>query len=331
MQTPLCELLDVELPLIAAPFGPWDSAALTIAVCEAGGLGSLGTAVRPLHELQAQWRAVRSGTDRPFAINHQTRPFDPDVFEASLRSDAAAISFHMGDPGELVKRAHDAGKLWLQQVMSVEQAALALERGADVLIAQGGEAGGHSGDVAALVLVPQVSELAGDVPVVAAGGIADGRGIAAAFALGAQGVVMGTRLLASEEMSIAPEWKRMIVSAKAAEWKRMIVAAKAADAIKVDAVDELLPPYNRPHWPATPRVIHTAFHDEWTGREEELRKLAPALGGAFVADVLQGGGHEVAPMAGQSAGLIDDIRPAAEIIRDAFAQAEDILSRLVRV
>jgi enoyl-[acyl-carrier protein] reductase II len=319
MQTPLCEVLDVELPLIAAPFGPWDSVALTVAVCEAGGLGSLGTAVRPLHELQAQWRAVRSGTDRPFAINHQTRPFDEEVFEASLRSDAAAISFHMGDPAELIERAHDAGKLWIQQVMSAEQATIALERGADVLIAQGGEAGGHSGDVAAMVLVPQVCDLAGDVPVVAAGGIADGRGIAAAFALGAEGVVMGTRLLASEEMSIAPEWKRMIV------------AANATDAIKVELVDELLPPYNRPHWPATPRVIRTAFHDEWTGREQELRKLAPALGGAFVADVLEGGGHEVAPMAGQSAGLIDDIRPAGEIIREAFAQAEDILSRLARV
>jgi enoyl-[acyl-carrier protein] reductase II len=319
MQTPLCELLDVELPLIAAPFGPWDSVALTVAVGEAGGLGSLGTAVRPLHELQEQWRAVRAGTDRPFAINHQTRPFDPEVFDASLRSDAAALSFHMGDPGELVERAHDAGKLWLQQVMSAEQAAIALERGADVLIAQGGEAGGHSGDVAAMVLVPQVVDLAGDVPVVAAGGIADGRGIAAALALGAQGVAMGTRLLASEEMSIAPEWKRMIV------------AAKATDAIKVDAVDELLPPYNRPHWPVTPRVIRTAFHDEWAGREGELRKLAPALGGAFVADILRGGGHAVAPMAGQSAGLIDDVRPAGEIIRDAFAQAEDILSRLARV
>jgi nitronate monooxygenase/enoyl-[acyl-carrier protein] reductase II len=316
MQTPLCELLDLELPLIAAPFGPWDSVALTVAVCEAGGLGSLGSAVRPLHELQAQWRAVRERTAQPFAINHVTRPFDEEVFAASLESDAAAISFHMGDPGELVARAHDAGKLWIQQVMSAEQAELALERGADILIAQGGEAGGHSGDVATMVLVPQVADLAGDLPVVAAGGIADGRGIAAAFALGAQGVAMGTRLLASEEMSIAPEWKRMIV------------AAKATDAIKAEAIDELLPPYNRPHWAVTPRAIRTAFHDQWAGREAELRVLAPALGGAFVADVLEGGGHDVAPMAGQSAGLITDVRPAAAIIHDAFAQAEEILARL---
>jgi enoyl-[acyl-carrier protein] reductase II len=314
LRTPLCDLLGLDVPVIAAPFGPWDSVALATAVCRAGGLGSLGTAVRTLPELRAQWDAVRAATDRPFAINHQTRPFDPEVFRASLDARPAAVSFHMGDPCELVERAHAAGVLWIQQVTTAEQAEVALERGADVLVAQGGEAGGHSGEIGTLVLVPQVADRAGDTPVVAAGGIADGRGLAAALALGAQGVVMGTRLLASAEMAISPEWKRMIV------------AADATQAIKAETVDALLPPYNRPAWPCRPRVLRTAFHDEWAGREEELRQRAPQLGAKLVADVLQGGGHEIAPFAGQTVGLIADIRPAAEIIGAAVAQACEILN-----
>jgi enoyl-[acyl-carrier protein] reductase II len=316
LRTPLCDLLHLDVPVIAAPFGPWDSVALATAVCNAGGLGSLGTAVRPLHELRAQWAALRAGTDRPFAINHQTRPFEPDVFAATLEARPAAISFSLGDPGELVARAHEVGVLWIQQVMTAQQAEIALARGADVLIAQGGEAGGHSGEVGTMVLVPAVVDRAGDTPVVAAGGIADGRGLAAALALGAQGVVMGTRLLASTEMTIAPEWKQMLAG------------ADATDAIKDATVDALLPPYNRPHWAACPRVLRTAFHDEWAGREAELAQLAPTLGPALIADVLQGAGHDLVPFAGQAVGLIDDVRPAGEIIRAAVAEAREILARL---
>jgi nitronate monooxygenase/enoyl-[acyl-carrier protein] reductase II len=109
------------------------------------------------------------------------------------------------------------------------------------------------------------------------------------------------------------------------EWKRLIVAADASEAIKDETVDALLPPYNRPAWPCRPRVLHTAFHAAWAGREAELAQLAPTLGPALVADVLQGGGHDIAPFAGQSVGLIDGIRPATEIIRGAVTQACEIL------
>jgi nitronate monooxygenase/enoyl-[acyl-carrier protein] reductase II len=313
LHTPLCHLVGLDLPVIAAPFGPWDEVDLAAAVCEAGGLGSLGTAVRPLEELRAQWARLRERTSRPFAINHQTRPFDHAVFDPSLEDPPAAISFSLGDPGELVARAHDAGALWIQQVMTAEQARIALDRGADVLIAQGAEAGGHSGEIGTIVIVPQVVDLAGSVPVVAAGGIADGRGIAAALALGAQGVVMATRLLASYEMAID------------AEWKDAIADADATDAIKDDVTDVLLPPYNRPHWPARPRLLRTRLHDEWLGREEELAARAGEIAPRVIADVLEGRGHDVLPFAGQSAGLVHGVRPAAEIIRDAVAGARDIL------
>jgi nitronate monooxygenase/enoyl-[acyl-carrier protein] reductase II len=250
MRTPLCDLLGIDVPIIGAPFGPWELVELAAAVCEAGALGSLGTAVRTAGELRGQWERLRAATDRPFAINHTVRPFDEEAFAATLEFRPAAISFHLGTGRDLVERAHDAGILWLQQVMTRAQAEEALDAGADVLIAQGGEAGGNGGFVSTLVLVPQVVDVAGDVPVVAAGGIADGRGLAAALALGAQGVNVGTRFLASTEMRISEAWKARIVGADATE------AVKVANSARV------MPPFNRPGWPAEPRALRTPLTDQ---------------------------------------------------------------------
>ena len=302
MNTSLCGLLGIDVPIISAPFGPWDSVRLAAAVADAGGLGSLGTAVRPVAELRRQWAELRALTDRPFAINHQPRPFDSEAFEATLAARPAVISYHMGDPGDLVDRAHRAGCLWMQQVMDIDQAHRAVDRGIDILIAQGGEAGGHSGWISTLTLVPQVVDVAGTRPVVAAGGIADGRGLAAALTLGASGVVIGTRFLASTEMAVHPAWKEMIV------------AAKSGDARHSQLVDQLLPPYNRPHDPAIARVLPTAFADHWDGREHELGEHAADLGPRILEAILAGRGHEYVPFAGQSVGLIHDVRPAREII-----------------
>jgi enoyl-[acyl-carrier protein] reductase II len=177
-----------------------------------------------------------------------------------------------------------------------------------VIVAQGGEAGGHAGSVATMVLVPQVVDVAGDIPVVAAGGIADGRGLAAALALGAQGVSMGTRFLASRELAIADEWKQRIV------------AADALDAVKVANSDRVLPPYNRPGARVEPRALKTpliaqlAAHPEW---------IDPAAMGPRLRDaVLDGRGDEYLPFAGQSVGLIDEILPAGEIVSRVVAEAE---------
>jgi len=316
MRTPLCDVLGIDVPIICAPFGPWDSVDLAAAVCAAGGLGSLGTAVRPVPELQEQWRRLRRRTDRPYAINHVPRPFDEAAFAATLVHRPAAISYHMGDPGDLVGRAHDVGVRWIQQVMDVDQARQALDRGADVIVAQGGEAGGHSGFVSTMALVPQVVDVAGDTPVVAAGGISDGRGLAAALALGAQGVAMGTRFLASVEMRIDEGWKRMLV------------AAASRDARHDELIDSLLPPYNRPHYPAVGRMLPTAFAKRWRSRPEELAARAGELAPAVVSAVLAGGGQEYIPFAGQSVGLVDEVLPAAEIVRRTCAQAAATLTEL---
>ena len=213
MRSGLCELLNIDVPIVLAPFGPWDQVELAAAVCDAGVLGSVGTAVRSVSELREQWRRLRELTDRPFAVNHTGRPFNAEAFEATLEFAPAAISFHMGVPADLIAAAHERGILWLQTVGDVAAAGAAIDAGADVLVAQGTEAGGNAGWVTTMVLVPAVVDVAGEAPVVAAGGIADGRGVAAALALGAQGVSLGTRFLATTEMTIDTAWKDRIVAA----------------------------------------------------------------------------------------------------------------------
>jgi enoyl-[acyl-carrier protein] reductase II len=313
IRTPLCDLLGIEVPVICAPFGPWEQVELAAAVSNAGGLGSLGTAVRPVADLEAQWERMRTLTERPFAINHTVRPFSEEAFEATLRARPAAISFHLGVAADLIARAHDAGILWIQQVMNRRQGEEALDAGADVIVAQGGEAGGNGGWVATMVVVPQVVDLAGDTPVVAAGGIADGRGLAAALALGAQGVNMGTRFLATKEMAVADEWKERIVE------------ADALDAVKVVNSERVMPPFNRPGGPAEPRSLRTELVDRL---RDDPDSVDPAtLGPKLVEALLAGRGHEYLPFAGQSAGLVHDIPSAREVIERTVSEAEAALER----
>ena len=312
LRTPLCELLGIEVPIVGAPFGPWEQVDLAAALCEAGALGSLGTALRPLPELEVQWSRLRELTDRPFAVNHTVRPFDERAFAATLAFRPPAISFHLGVPPDLIDRAHDAGIRWIQQVMNRAQAEEAVAAGADVIVAQGTEAGGNSGWVSTMVLVPQVVDVAGDIPVVAAGGIADGRGLAAALVLGAQGVSMGTRFLASTEMAIADEWKRRIV------------AADALDAVKAVNSERILPPFNRPGGPAEPRVLRTPLVEQLRDHPEWID--AAATGDRVREALLEGRGHEYLPFTGQSVGLIDEVLPTAEIVRRVMAEAEAALA-----
>jgi enoyl-[acyl-carrier protein] reductase II len=311
----LCELLDIEVPIVLAPFGPWEEVELAAAVSAAGGLGSVGTAVRSVDELREQWRRLRELTDRPFAINHTGRPFNPQAFEATLEFAPTAISFHMGLPADLIAAAHDRGIVWLQTVGDVAMAAAAVEAGADVLIAQGSEAGGNSGWVSTMVLVPAVVDVAGDTPVVAAGGIADGRGIAAALALGAQGVSLGTRFLASTEMGID------------AAWKDRIVAATALDAVKVPHSERVMPPFNLPQIgvPFAPRALRTALIERL---EADPEAVDPAeVGPQLLAAVRAGGGHDLLPFAGQSVELVHDIAPAAAIVERVVGEAEAAIRR----
>jgi nitronate monooxygenase/enoyl-[acyl-carrier protein] reductase II len=312
LRTPVCNLLGIEHPIVQGAPGPWSSAALTAAISEAGALGSLGTALLTRDAVIASIGAVRELTDRPFAVNFTARPFAEDVFAAVLAERPPVVSFALGDPGDLPARAHEAGALFVHQVHSAEGARQAAGRGVDVIIAQGSEAGGFGGGVGVMPLVPQVVDAVGALPVLAAGGIADGRGLAAALVLGAQGVNIGTRFLASTEAEIDESWKLRLLE------------STSEDAVKVEFIDAVVP---RPAtgYDVRPRVLRTPFVEEWNARSAEALEAADQLRADLMAAVEAGRAHELLPFSGQTAGLIDEILPVAEIVHRLVVEAEAAL------
>jgi nitronate monooxygenase/enoyl-[acyl-carrier protein] reductase II len=315
MRTPLTDALGIDAPIIQGAFGPWACTEMSAAVSESGGLGTLGTAVRALPDMKVEWARMRDLTAKPFAINHTMRPLDEDAFAATLEFAPPVVSFALGIDAELVKRVHDVGALFVQQVHSAEQAQRAADAGVDVIIAQGGEAGGFGGTVAMSVLVPQVVDAVAPIPVAAAGGIADGRGLAAALTLGASGANIGTRFLASAEATIS------------ADWKNAIVRAQSDDAVKVEFADAAFPPPSPGGFAVRPRVLRTAFVDEWNGRIAEAPEHHQEISGALMDAVRSGRAHELVPFTGQTAGLIHEVLPVAEIMRRLVADAEVALQQ----
>jgi nitronate monooxygenase/enoyl-[acyl-carrier protein] reductase II len=315
LRTPFCELFDLDYPILQASFGPWSSVELVAAVSEAGGLGSLGTALRPADQVAADIAAVRARTDRPFVVNHTLRPLSEEAFAVTLEARPAAVSLALGHRRELVERAHEAGVRFIQQVHTVDQAAEATESGVDVVIAQGSEAGGFGGTVGTLALVPQVVDAVGAIPVLAAGGIGDGRGLAAALVLGAQGVNVGTRFLAAAESGISPEWQQRVIGAASDE------------AVKVEFADHVFPPAGEGGYVTLPRVLATEFVDQWNRRRQEVPGRAGEIRDELMAAVREGRAHELVPFTGQSAGLIGEILPAAAILRRLVDEAEQALKR----
>ena len=314
LRTGLCEMLGIEHPVIQAAIGPWSSAELVAAVSNAGALGSVGTSLQTAEDLEEQLRRVRRLTDRPFAVNHTARPLNEEAFALTLEAKPKIVSFALGDPGELVGRAHEAGVLFMQQVHTVDQARRAAERGVDVIIAQGAEAGKFGGTVSTLSLVPQVVDAVSPIPVVAAGGIADGRGLAAALVLGAQGINIGTRFLASVEAEIDDEWKQRIL------------AAQSEDAVKVEFADHVFPPPSiEGGYGTRPRVLRTPFVEEWNRRQDEAAQEGERLGGEVISALREGRGHELIPFTGQTAGMIHEVSAAGEIVRRLVAEAEEAL------
>src|SRR5213075_1102997 len=188
-KTRLCDLFGIEVPIILAPMGTCTSAELAAAVSNNGGLGGIGSLFRTTAAVKRDIDVLKKLTNKPFAVNHIPQTLDPEVFRHALAARPAVISFALDDPGDLVRQAHDAGSRVMLQVTTVAQATQAAERGVDVIIAQGGEAGGYGGEVSTMTLVPQVVDAVSPIPVVAAGGIFDGRGIAAALMLGAAGSI----------------------------------------------------------------------------------------------------------------------------------------------
>jgi enoyl-[acyl-carrier protein] reductase II len=315
LKTPLCEILGLEVPIILAPMGTCTSAELAAAVSNQGGLGGIGSLFRPTAAVKRDIDVVQTLTNRAYAVNHIPQCLDAEVFRHTLAARPRVISFTLGDPGDLVRQAHDVGARVVLQVTTVAQAVQGTERGVDVIIAQGGESGGYCGEVGTMALVPQVVDAVSPVPVVASGGIFDGRGIAAALMLGAAGVNLGTRFIASQE---APG---------SAEWKQAILNASSEDSRKFEVLNDISPLPGAAGYGTVLRSLRTPFLDEWTGKRDEARRDRERLRGEILATHQGGRPHETLLTAGQTAGGIKEILPVAEIMRRLVAEAEAALSR----
>jgi enoyl-[acyl-carrier protein] reductase II len=317
LKTPVCDLLGIEVPIMQAAIWPATAPELVAAVSGAGGLGSIGAVFESAESIQTQMARVREITPRPFAVNHVVPLLDEAAFRATLEAKPAVVSFALGHPGELVERAHGAGAKVVHQVHTVGQARRAAELGVDVIIAQGSEAGGQGMalGVGAMALIPQVAEAVDPIPVLAAGGVADGRGLAAALVLGAQGANVGTRFLASEEAT-ADEG-----------WKRTILGAESEDAVRFEAWEGIFPPAGGGAYATVPRVLRTPFVEEWSGRTREARMEAERLRDEVLSAIRGRTTHELLPFTGQTAGMVHEVSPAGEIVERMVAEAERALAR----
>jgi enoyl-[acyl-carrier protein] reductase II len=319
LRTALCDVLGIDVPIILAPMGSASSAEFAAAASNEGALGSIGSLFRTSAAIKRDVDTVKELTNRNFAVNYIPPVLDEDAFRHTLAARPAVISFALGDPGDLVQRAHDVGSKVMIQVTTVAQAIEAAERRADVIVAQGGEAGGYGGAVSTMALVPQVVDVVSPIPVVAAGGIFDGRGIAAAFMLGAVGVNMGTRFLASTEAPIDETWKAAIA------------AAQSEDAVKMDVLNDIQPLPGTAGYGTVLRSLRTPFLDEWSTKREAARREGERLWAEIQSRARSGRRHETLLTAGQTSGGIKEILPVAEIIRQLIAGAEASLSRAAKV
>ena len=321
IHTRVCDVLGITHPIVLGGMGTATSGSLVAAVSKGGGLGTLGTSGMGGAQVRAEAAAIRAATDKPFGINHLLFRIDEESFLATLEARPAVIAFAWAhatqDLHAYVRRAHDAGAKVMYMAGAVPQAVKAAEAGADVIVAQGTEGGGHVGWMASMSLVPMVVTAVTPRPVLAAGGIADGRGLAAALALGAEGVLLGTRFMATPESPIHPEFKETIVRSDGH-----------------DTVLTEIPDIATGHvWPgAMARAQRNAFIARWAGREWALRQCYGEVGKAAL-EARRSGDVDNAPLLfGQDAGLIDAVRPAGDIIESMVAEAEEIIrGRLMRL
>jgi enoyl-[acyl-carrier protein] reductase II len=320
LHTQICELLGIDYPIIQAGMGPFTSAELVAAVSNAGGLGSLGAGARSTQDFINQATKTRELTSRPFAINFTLSPSlpDPEAFRFTLELKPRLVSFALGNPAEYIKQLHEAGILAMQQVINVWQALQAAEAGADIIIAQGSEAGGFGGSISTLVLLPQVIEAVSPIPVVAAGGIADGKSMAAALVLGAQGANIGTRFLASTEAPISNQWKLAILE------------ANSEDTFKVEFWNELFPPRDLAYQ-TVPRTLSSSFIETWQGNSEAIRQDRKRLQDEVILSIRDGKLGDLFPFTGQISGHIKEILPAGEIVRWMVQEADDAIQQLARL
>jgi enoyl-[acyl-carrier protein] reductase II len=307
-------MFDIEVPVFLAGMGGVAYAEICAAVSEAGGYGTLGMIGIPTEEIREEMREVRRRTAGPFGVDLVAALPDAvqDAIEVIIEEGASSFISGLGVPGPVIGRCHEAGVKVMVVCGRVKHAQAAEAAGCDVVVAQGSEAGGHTGRVAGMALIPQIVD-AVDIPVLAAGSIVDGRGLAAALALGAQGVWMGTRFVASQE-------------ARAGQVYQSSILEKSSDDTHV----------TRCYSGKTMRVIDNAYVQDWEKRADEIQPFPAQIIKSIEAGVLGFSLNDYEELdpnrscmpAGQGIGGIDEVLPAREIIERVVAEARETIRRL---
>ena len=321
--TPLTALLRVEHPILLAPMDLVADARLTLAVAHAGGYGFLGAGYGEPQWLNRELDALAEPARQrglPFGVGFITWSLArrPELLDIALDRGASAVWLSFGDPAPFAPRIRAAGAKMVCQVQSEAMAKAALDAGADILVAQGAEAGGHGVSRGTLTLVPAVADLAGArVPVVAAGGIADGRGLAACLMLGAAGVAVGTRFYATVEAAGFQAAKQRIVDATGDDSLRSVVFDIS----------------RRNVWPApyTGRCLVNGHLTRWSGRELDLLRAIDNEAPRYAAARAAGDFDTAAVIAGEAAALIHDIPAAADVVRRMISTASELLQGAARL
>jgi nitronate monooxygenase len=318
IKTDLKSLLGVQYPILLAAMDLVADARLTLAVSEAGGFGILGGGYGDAVWLTRELALLQKGKgsrDLPFGIGFITWSLAnrPQLLDQALAVKPDAVWLSFGDPAPFVEKIKSAGALLICQVQTVAMARDAVTKGADIIVAQGAEAGGHGISCGAMAFVPAIVDAIGpQVPVVMAGGVADGRGFAAALMLGAQGVALGTRFYASQEAAGHPEAKKRITAASGEDTLRSIIFDIS----------------RRNVWPApyTGRTLKNDHVRKWVGREIDLVRDIHEEGDKYLAARERGDFNIAAVIAGESAGLIRDVPTAGELVRRIMAEANDLMA-----
>jgi len=306
--TRICELLNIKYPIIQGGMAWVATAELAAAVSNAGGLGIIGAGSAPAEVVKGEIKKAKALTDKPFGVNvYFMSPFVDEIMNLVIEENVQVITTGAGNPGKYIPRLKEAGIKVMPVVSSVALARRLEKTGVDALVVEGMECGGHIGDLTTMVSVPQVVD-AVSIPVIAAGGIADARGVVAALALGAEGVQMGTRFVCSTECTAHPKFKEAIVKAK--DRSTTVTGKTTGHPVRV-------------------------LKNKLTNRFEEMESnLAPVeeleeLGsGKLRLAVIEGDVENGSVMAGQIAGLISDIKPVAEIIQEIITNAEELIKKL---
>ena len=305
IKSELCSLLGIQYPLFQGGMAWVADGKLAAAVSNGGGLGIVAAGNAPADVVREQIRVAASLTDKPFGVNIMLMsPFVDEVAQVVAEEKVAVVTTGAGNPAKYMEMWKAAGIKVIPVVASVAMAKLMTRVGATALIAEGGESGGHVGELTTMVLVPQVCD-ATNLPVIAAGGIADGRGVAAAFMLGACGVQLGTRFLSAYECSIHPVYKEKVL--KANDLATAVTGKRLGHPVR-----SLRTPFTRNY-----------LNAEYSGMpDEELEQLGT---GALRAAVQDGDLQKGCFLAGQIASMVKKEQPAAEIIREVMEQAEPVL------